>query len=65
MNTKAHLDSLQKKHQKLDLEIRQQETSHVADEVQLHALKRQKLKIKDEIIKFSHQPGSNQPTIRF
>lgn len=49
MNLVAHIDSLKAKHAALDQAIHDEETRPLPDVGRLHDLKRQKLKIKDEL----------------
>ena len=49
MSVTEHLDSLKAKHLDLEQLIEQEESRPRPDEVKIHELKRQKLRIKDEI----------------
>ncbi|HUC62346.1 MAG TPA: YdcH family protein [Alphaproteobacteria bacterium] len=49
MNLAERIDSLKAKHAALDAAIHDEETRPLPDVARLHDLKRQKLKIKDEI----------------
>lgn len=49
MNIDAHIKMLKVKHAQIDSEIQRQENILPVDERRLHELKRQKLKIKDEM----------------
>jgi hypothetical protein len=49
MSVTEHLDSLKSKHLDLEQLIEQEEARPRPDEVKIHELKRQKLRIKDEI----------------
>lgn len=52
MHLEAHLTALSEKHQKLDEIILKEEHRPSPDSVILHELKKEKLKLKDEIEKF-------------
>lgn len=55
MSQQAHLNELMNKHRRLDISI-QNELSHPAhDPIKVKDLKRQKLKLKEEIEKLSRQ----------
>ncbi|MEL6746852.1 MAG: DUF465 domain-containing protein [Pseudomonadota bacterium] len=49
MALESHLEQLGKKHQQLEQTIAQEEQRPALDEVRIRTLKRQKLRIKDEI----------------
>ncbi len=53
MSVTEHLESLKAKHLDLEHLIEQEEARPRPDEVKLHELKRQKLRIKDEIAQLS------------
>ncbi len=52
MHTEAHVASLSQKHQKLDSIITQEEHRPSPDSTLLHELKKEKLKLKDEMARF-------------
>lgn len=52
MHAEAHLTALSEKHTKLDEIILQEEHRPSPDSIKLHDLKREKLKLKDEIERF-------------
>jgi hypothetical protein len=54
MSMSSHLQELRKKHEHLSNEVEQAQRSPAFDELQLTALKKQKLKIKEEIERLSH-----------
>ena len=49
MTMTAHVSELRKKHENLALKIEQEERSPGADDLQVRRLKREKLRLKDEI----------------
>ena len=49
MAIEAHIRELSDKHSKLDIAIQSEMRSLASDEVQIAALKRQKLKLKEEL----------------
>lgn len=49
MNTEAHIESLKAKHASLEAEILQENQRPIPDSIRVSELKRQKLRIKDEI----------------
>lgn len=53
MNYKVHLDTLKKRHQRLDMEIHRREVMPSVDSSQLYALKKKKLHVKEEIQRLS------------
>jgi len=53
MSMTSHVESLRRKHQKLESEISETMRHPGADQTQITALKREKLKLKDEIEKHS------------
>ncbi len=58
MSMASHLSALEQKHQALEREI-QDELSHpAADDVRVAELKRQKLKLKDQINRLRTSPAS-------
>lgn len=54
MSLSSHLQELRKKHASLEMEVEQAQRSPAFDDLQLTALKKQKLKIKEEIERLSH-----------
>lgn len=56
MKNPTHLVNLKIKHSKLDHDIQQIVTSAFFNETKLHEMKKQKLKIKEEIEKIDHGP---------
>lgn len=52
MSMQAHLDSLYERHAKLEVELNQAYFHHRDDQVQL--IKKQKLRVKDEINRMLH-----------
>lgn len=55
MNLSSHLQELRKKHQDLSMEVETAQRSPAFDDLEITALKKQKLKIKEEIERLSHQ----------
>ena len=55
MSMGSHLQELRKKHQDLESEVEAAQRSPSFDDLQLSALKKQKLKIKEEIERLSLQ----------
>ncbi len=53
MSMSSHLQELRRKHQHLSQEVDQAQRSPAFDDLQLSALKKQKLKIKEEIERLS------------
>ncbi len=53
MSLSSHLQELRKKHQHLSQEVEQAQRSPAFDDLQLSALKKQKLRIKEEIERLS------------
>lgn len=53
MSLSSHLQELRKKHEHLSLEVEQAQRSPAIDDLQITALKKQKLKIKEEIERLS------------
>ncbi len=49
-----HIESLKKKHARLDRMLHEEETRPSADDLVLHRLKLEKLKLKDEIERLLH-----------
>ncbi len=55
MSTEAHLESLQKKHAVLEQEIADAMMHPATDDLEIVKLKRQKLRVKEEIEKLRHE----------
>lgn len=53
MNVSSHLDQLRMKHEALDVQIRDHERRPGADSLEITALKREKLHLKEEIQKLT------------
>lgn len=53
MSLSSHLKELRNKHETLSQEVEQAQRSPAFDDIQITALKRQKLKIKEEIERLS------------
>jgi hypothetical protein len=49
MTLQAHLEELNEKHRQLDKEIEELEAAPGSDDLVIHELKREKLRLKDEI----------------
>lgn len=49
MGQEARLETLREKHEELDHQIEQEENRPLPDYAEVHTLKRQKLKLKDEL----------------
>lgn len=58
MSAEAHIASLREKHSKLDEEIKQETLKGSSDNVRITALKREKLRIKDEIERLTENPDT-------
>ena len=56
MSLSSHLQELRKKHETLSSEVEMAQRSLSTDDLQITALKKQKLKIKEEIERLSHSP---------
>ncbi len=54
MALENHIESLKKKHARIDQMLREEETRLGADDLVLHKLKSQKLVLKDEIERLLH-----------
>ena len=54
MIAEPHLVALKEKHASLDLEIAEEEQRPHPDEVRLAVLKKQKLRLKDEMARIAH-----------
>ncbi len=55
MSLEAHVNELRKKHQVLSDTIEREQRHPSADDLQINDLKRQKLHLKEEIERLSHQ----------
>jgi len=55
MSIQSHINELHKKHTKLKQTIESELKHPGADELQIHAMKKQKLRLKDEINKLENQ----------
>jgi hypothetical protein len=55
MTLDARLQALRSRHAKLEEEIHQEQTRPHGDESHIHELKREKLRLKDEIERLEHQ----------
>lgn len=53
MNVASHLDQLRRKHEGLESQIREHERHPGADNIRISQLKREKLRLKEEIEKIS------------
>ena len=49
MSLDAHIDELAEKHRELDRRIEKEEASPGSDDVTIHELKKEKLRLKDEM----------------
>ena len=58
MSVEAHIASLREKHSKLDEEIKQETLKNPSDNVRITTLKREKLRIKDEIERLIENPDT-------
>ena len=54
MTMQAHLSELERRHQKLEDEIAEAMAHPAVDGLKIAELKRQKLQVKDEIVRLSH-----------
>lgn len=54
MSLESRIDSLKTRHHELEKTIAQHETHPFIDEIEIHALKKEKLKIKDELEQLTH-----------
>jgi hypothetical protein len=59
MSITAHLSALEQKHQALEQEIENELSRPSADDVRVQELKRQKLKLKDEITRLKTNSAGN------
>lgn len=57
MGLSSHLDELRKKHEQLSIKIEQEQRSLSSDDLAITQLKRQKLKLKEEIERCSLAVG--------
>lgn len=55
MSVDAHLNELRKKHEALSAKVEQMQQSPSTDDLDIVALKKEKLRIKEEIERLSHQ----------
>ncbi len=53
MSVTAHLEELKKKHQRLSEQVDLAQRSPAADQIEVAAMKKQKLKLKEEITRLS------------
>lgn len=53
MTTEGHIAALERRHQELDRQIQSEMQSTRYDDLMVNALKRKKLEIKDELVRFS------------
>ena len=60
MSIEAHIASLREKHSKLDEEIKQETLKGPGNNVRITALKREKLRIKDEIERLTENPDTTK-----
>ena len=58
MSLSSHLQELRKRHETLSNEVEVAQRSPATDDLQITALKKQKLKIKEEIERLSLSPAS-------
>lgn len=56
-STQTHIAALQDKHRKLDEEILKESAKSAVDHVRLSELKREKLRLKDEIVRLQAEAG--------
>lgn len=54
MSLSSHLEELRKRHQHLSNEVEMAQRSLATDDLEITALKKQKLKLKEEIERLSH-----------
>lgn len=64
MSVEAHIASLRDKHSKLDQEIKQETLKGPGDNVRITALKREKLRIKDEIERLCDSSDKTEETAK-
>ncbi len=55
MTLSSHLEELRRKHQKLSEQVEQAQRSPGVDDLQIAEMKKQKLKLKEEIFRLSGQ----------
>ena len=53
MSVTAHLDELRRKHEVLSLQVEQEQRSPSSDDLRITELKKQKLRLKEEITRLS------------
>ncbi|KAF0229528.1 MAG: hypothetical protein FD175_1866 [Beijerinckiaceae bacterium] len=63
MSMTAHIAELERKHQALDKRIADELAHPNKDTVRIAALKRQKLVLKDEILRLREAPGTGKPSL--
>ncbi|MCA0399239.1 MAG: DUF465 domain-containing protein [Proteobacteria bacterium] len=63
MSMTTHIAELERKHQALDRKITEELTHAHKDDVKIAALKRQKLVLKDEILKLRASGVKNSPQL--
>ena len=56
MSVESHLAELERRHQALEREIEEAQTHPAVDDTEIVALKRRKLKLKDEIVRLKSDP---------
>ena len=56
MSMESHLAELERRHKALEIEIEKEVLSPSSDDAHIHALKKKKLQIKDEIAKLKGVP---------
>ena len=61
MNVEAHIAALLKKHRGLEEEIKQETMRNPGNYTRITALKREKLRIKDEISRLKSNPAASAP----
>jgi hypothetical protein len=54
MSLNSHLQELRKKHQQLSMEVEEAQRSPASDDLAITDLKKQKLRLKEEIERLSH-----------
>ena len=62
MRTDFHITALQERHNALDREIAEQERRPSPNDLQIQELKREKLRLKDEIAKAHRGPSNGTPS---
>ena len=58
MNVEGHIDALLEKHRKLEEEIKEESMRNPGNHVHITALKREKLRIKDEIFRLQNNQAN-------